>query len=245
MTPRDSSHSAVRFPFRRGGVLRVALALSICLRAASVVHAAEAATLEPCADTAAEADQTYTGGPRNERLGAWLGPAATLRLDILTETVAAGAPFRVILRAYDRHGLPFGSFSEPVTFECASGVVPIHSSARWLNGVLEETVIIARSGRNVRLSAVTHATVAAVHLDVAGPPGDKAMWLRVAEEDLRRGRIEDGIFALKRASSLERLGDPAIERRIAKLYMERGRWREADEHYRRAIRAVAVQAQAQ
>jgi hypothetical protein len=197
-------------------------------------------TPEPRADTAAA--QVYrTSGPRAP-LGAFQGANATLRLDILAETVAMGAPFPVVIRVYDRHGLPFGSFTEPVTFECASGVAPILSSARWRNGVLEETVVIARSGRNVRLSAVTHSAVAAVHLDVAPPSADKAMWLRVAEEDLARGRFEDGVFALKKASSFHPLGDPAIERRIAKLYMERGRWSEADAHYRRAIRAVAVEA---
>jgi hypothetical protein len=67
------------------------------------------------------------------------------------------------------------------------------------------------------------------------------MWLKVAEEDLVRGRFESAIFALKRASSFQSLGDPVIERRIAKLYMQRGRWMEAEEHYRRAIRAVAVE----
>lgn len=164
----------------------------------------------------------------------------TLAIEVEPTVVRWNTPFQVILRAYDENGLLAADFNVPVTYECANGVVPILSSARWQNGHLFDTVMIARPGRNVRLTAAAGGAVAAIHLHVLAPAPDRAIWIRQAEEFLAVGKIDDGIHALIKAAEMAESEEAAaIERRIGRLYLDRGQWDKAEEHYRRGLRAIA------
>lgn len=159
----------------------------------------------------------------------------TLRLEVL-DTVTVNTPFRIILRAYDRNLMTAPEFSAPVTFESIHGVVPIISRARWINGILFDTLIITRPGRNIRLTAIAGSAMASLHIDVAPPPLERVQWLSLAERHLVDGKFDDAIFSLKKASGPD--GDAAIERRIGRLYLERGMYQAAEEHFLRAIRLM-------
>lgn len=178
--------------------------------------------------------QIFRATPRQDTSNAPRASAVILRLEI-SDTVVVGRPFRILLRAYDPLGLPAVSFTAPVTYESISGVIPIISRAKWLNGLLEDTLIITRPGKNVRLAAVAGGALATLHLDVESLPLTKERWLDLAEGHLAEGRFDAGVDALKRASD-ER--DPAIERRLGRLYLEKGMWADAEIHYLRAMRAA-------
>ncbi|MEK8023378.1 MAG: hypothetical protein AAB229_06155 [Candidatus Hydrogenedentota bacterium] len=162
-----------------------------------------------------------------------------LRLEV-PDTISVNRPFRILLRAYNSLGLPAANFSAPVTFECLNGIIPVISSRRWLNGLLEDTLVIVRAGKNTRLVAVAGGATAALHIDVMTPPPDKAFWLKLADEHLAGGKTEDALFCLKKASSFEPAGDPVIEKRIGRIYLDREQWSKAEEHFRRAVRAIAA-----
>jgi len=157
-----------------------------------------------------------------------------LRLEI-NDTVTVGRPFRILLRAYDALGLPSAGFNAPVTYESINGVVPIISRAKWLNGLLEDTLIITRPGKNVRLAAIAAGTLSTLHLDVQSLPLTKERWLELAEGHLAEGRFDKAIDAFERASDGH---DAAIERKLGRLYLEKGMWVEAELHYLRAVRAA-------
>jgi competence ComEA-like helix-hairpin-helix protein len=174
------------------------------------------------------------------RLGADRRERHTLAIEVEQTDVKWNTPFQVILRAYDEAGLLAASFNAPVTYECANGVVPILSPARWRNGHLFDTVVIARPGRNVRLTAAAGEAIAAIHLHVMASTPDRLIWIRQAEEFLAVGKIDDGIHALKKAAEMAESEEAsAIERRIGRLYLDRGQWDKAEEHYQRGLRAIA------
>lgn len=162
---------------------------------------------------------------------------AVLYLD-LPDTVIAGKPFSLILRAFDREGLPLVRFAEPVSFECLYGVSPVMSRATWKYGYLVDTLVIERPGRNVNLRARAGDGMASRFLDVSSAPWDKARWLKLAEEHLAAGKTDAAIDALERAVALEPAGDAEIERRIANLYLAQNRWDDAERHFQRAVQAV-------
>lgn len=169
-------------------------------------------------------------------LPAWRPPEFTLRVEAL-ETAQVDRPFRIAVQAYDRNGEPAARFDEPVTFACELGVVPILATAPWVNGALVETVIVTRAGRGARLDVVAGDATASIHLNVAPPPLDRAAWLRTAEEHLAADRFADAVRAFGNASALAPGGDAEIENRLGRLYLQRGQWREAETHFRNAVRA--------
>lgn len=160
----------------------------------------------------------------------------TLRAEVL-DTAQVDRPVRVALQVLDANGEPATRFDEPVTFECALGVVPILATARWTNGAMVETVIFTRPGRNARLGVTAGDATVAAFLDVAPPPLDRAAWIRIAEEHLAADRFPDALRAFTNAAALVRGGDAEIENRLGRLYLQRGQWREAELHFRNAVRA--------
>lgn len=164
-------------------------------------------------------------------------PRITARFEI-QDTAQVNTPFRIRLWVFDENGFPTPRHAEAVTYECELGVVPVVSSARWLNGLLEDTLIITAPGRHVRLTAVTGDAVSSVYLDVAPPPFGRAQWIRVAEERLAAGRFADGVSALQNAALLTQGGDAEIENRLGRLFLERGEWHEAETHFRSAVRSA-------
>lgn len=168
-------------------------------------------------------------------LPAFRVPRVTLRAEVL-DTAQVDRPVRVALQAFDANGEPATRFDEPVTFECALGVVPILATARWTNGALVETVIFTRPGRNARLGVTAGDATIAAFLDVAPPPLDRAAWIRIAEEHLAADRFTDAVRAFTNAASLVRGGDAEIENRLGRLHLQRGQWREAEVHFRNAVR---------
>lgn len=193
----------------------------------------------PASDTSSPVVTIFTPPSRTSTDSHAVRSDVILRME-LPDSIQVNRPFFVRLRAYDALGLPIPKFDAPVTFECANGIIPVVSSRSWLNGMLEDTVIIVRAGKNSRLVAIAGDALAALHVDVVTPPPDKAMWLRLADDNIAAGKIDDALFCLKKASDFEPAGDPAIERRIGRMYMEREQWSEAEEHFRRAVRAITA-----
>jgi hypothetical protein len=184
-------------------------------------------------------EQRFEASP-DPRLGTDQRERHTLAIEVEQTDVKWNTPFQVIIRAYDEAGLLAANFNAPIMYECANGVVPILSPARWRNGHLFDTVVIARPGRNVRLTAAAGDAIAAIHLHVMAPAPDRLVWIRQAEEFLAVGKIDDGIHALKKAAEMAETEEAsAIERRIGRLYLDRGQWDKAEEHYRRGLRAIA------
>lgn len=169
-------------------------------------------------------------------LPAFRTPRVTLRVDVL-DTAQVDRPVRVAIQALDANGEPATRFDEPVTFACELGIVPILATARWTNGAMVETVIFTRPGRNARLGITAGDATIATFLDVAPPPLDRSAWIRIAEEHLAADRFSDGVRALTNAASLAPGGDAEIENRLGRLYLQRGQWREAEVHFRNAVRA--------
>ncbi len=165
-------------------------------------------------------------------------PAHTLRFETETTVVPADQPFAIRLRAYDANGFPAADFNEPVSYECLFGVIPVLSSGRWQNGLLHDTVLIRKPGRSVMLVATAGRVSSMMTFEVRPPAADPASWRTLAEEKLALGQFDDAVHYFELASSLKPGGDAEIEKRLARLYLDRGLWREAEEHYRRSLQAL-------
>lgn len=161
-----------------------------------------------------------------------------LKLDVLDTLVEAGKPFRIILRVYDGQARPIPTFDDAVTYECINGVTPVLSQRKWRHASLEDTIIVIRPGRNIRLTAMTSRALAALHLDVLSEIPTKQTWLEIADKNIANRDFDRAIDALKTAGRFDPEPDPEVERKIAGLYLKQGKWKEAEEHYQRAIRAV-------
>ncbi len=192
------------------------------------------------APSGSPATQRFTA-PDSPPLPAYRPPQIRLQMEIL-DTAQVDQPVRIAIQAYDQNGEPAVRFQEPVTFECALGVVPILATAPWINGAMVETVIITRPGRQARLGAVAGEVSVARYLDVAPPPLSRATWLAQAEEYLAQDRFADAIRAFTNAASLTAGGDAAIEDRLGRIYLQRGQWAQAQVHFRNAIRITMTSA---
>ena len=162
-----------------------------------------------------------------------------LRFELETTTVQSDVPFPIRLRVLDENGFPAAEYSEPIWYESLFGVIPVVSSSKWQSGMFEDTVLIRRPGKNVMLIATSGRASGSIVLEVKPPQPDSSTWLALAETKLTEGKFDDAVYYFKLASSLTPQGDPQIEERLAKLYLSRGEWNKAQEHYQKALRAIA------
>ncbi|MBL4889699.1 MAG: tetratricopeptide repeat protein [Candidatus Lindowbacteria bacterium] len=161
-----------------------------------------------------------------------------LRLEIADTQIVVGEPFEIVLKVYDKFGLPIPMFSDVVTFECANGITPVLSRQKWKHARFSDSVVILKPGRNIRLSAMSGDAIASQHIDVMSELPSKQMWLEIAQQYVAQSKFQRAIEAYKRATVFDPDIDPIIERKIGKLYLRQGDWRQAERHFQRAITSV-------